>query len=77
MSEIFGVMRAPREIVFGHGQRHALGGIAARLGRRLLICTDQRFAGSEAMNGTEKDLRSRSLENWQIRLLLTHLNNPG
>lgn len=62
MSEIFGVMRAPREIVFGHGQRHALGGIAARLGSRLLICTDQRFAGSEAMNGIEKDLRSRSLE---------------
>jgi len=41
---LFGTLRAPRELLFGAGQRHALGGIAARLGRRALIITDTRLA---------------------------------
>ncbi|KXF78127.1 alcohol dehydrogenase [Paramesorhizobium deserti] len=42
---LFGTLRAPRELLFGAGQRHALGGIAARLGQRALIITDNRLAG--------------------------------
>ncbi|MDM7852457.1 iron-containing alcohol dehydrogenase [Pseudochrobactrum kiredjianiae] len=41
---IFGTLRAPRELLFGAGQRHALGSIAAKLGNRALIITDSRLA---------------------------------
>jgi alcohol dehydrogenase class IV len=44
----FAVMRLPREILFGEGQVAATGAVAARLGARVLICTDARFAASEA-----------------------------
>jgi alcohol dehydrogenase class IV len=41
---LFATLRAPRELLFGAGQRHALGAIAARLGRRALVVTDARLA---------------------------------
>ncbi|MDP9759623.1 iron-containing alcohol dehydrogenase [Agrobacterium tumefaciens] len=41
---LFGTLRAPRELLFGAGQRHALGSIAARFGKRALIVTDTRLA---------------------------------
>ena len=44
----FSVMRLPREVVFGEGQIGASAAIAARLGSRILICTDARFAAGEA-----------------------------
>lgn len=40
---LFGTLRAPRELLFGTGQRHALGSIAAKLGKRALIVTDARL----------------------------------
>ena len=40
---MFGTMRAPREVLFGAGQRHALGSVAARLGTRALVVTDERL----------------------------------
>src|SRR6266568_8143624 len=56
MNELFGVMRAPHAIVFGAGQRRALGQVVARIGKRALICTDERFASSAPMNGILDDL---------------------
>jgi alcohol dehydrogenase class IV len=41
---LFGTLRAPRELLFGAGQRHALGSVAATLGRRALVVTDTRLA---------------------------------
>lgn len=41
---MFGTMRAPREVLFGAGQRHALGSVAAGLGTRALVVTDERLA---------------------------------
>ena len=41
---LFGTLRAPRELLFGAGQRHALGSVAATLGRRALVVTDARLA---------------------------------
>ncbi|APE42472.1 alcohol dehydrogenase [Sulfitobacter alexandrii] len=41
---LFGTIRAPRELIFGAGQRDALGRVAARLGRRALVVTDERLA---------------------------------
>jgi len=42
-------MRAPDSIIFGNGQRFALGRVAAMQGQTTLICTDERFAGSDDM----------------------------
>lgn len=41
---MFGISRLPRNIVFGAGQRAALGGYAGRLGKRALVVTDARMA---------------------------------
>jgi alcohol dehydrogenase class IV len=41
-----GVLRLPRTVLFGSGQRHALGTTAAGLGSNALICTDARLARS-------------------------------
>lgn len=41
---LFGTIRAPREILFGAGQRKALGSVARRLGLRALVVTDERLA---------------------------------
>lgn len=38
----FGALRLPRSILFGRGQRRALGSAASTLGQRALICTDER-----------------------------------
>ncbi|KHJ55216.1 alcohol dehydrogenase [Aureimonas altamirensis] len=41
---LFGTIRAPRELIFGSGQRRSLGQVAAKLGRRALVVTDARLA---------------------------------
>lgn len=41
---LFGIIRAPREILFGAGQRKALGSVSRRLGSRALVVTDERLA---------------------------------
>ncbi|WP_455273687.1 iron-containing alcohol dehydrogenase [Rhizobium herbae] len=43
---LFAVLRLPREILFGVGQRHALADVAGRTGRRALVCTDARLAAT-------------------------------
>jgi alcohol dehydrogenase len=42
---LFGTLRTPRNIVFGSGQRHSVGGYAAALGHRALVVTDARLGG--------------------------------
>src|SRR5690554_7214234 len=41
---MFSALRAPREIVFGAGQRACLNTVARKLGTRALVCTDARLA---------------------------------
>lgn len=43
---MFGVLRGPRQVLFGAGQRHALGTVTAALGSRALVCTDARFGST-------------------------------
>lgn len=57
----FSVMRMPREILFGEGQVAAAGAVTARLGARVLICTDARFAGSESFARLDRSLREVGL----------------
>ncbi len=58
MTDLFGIMRAPRAVLFGNGQRLALGRAAAALGQRALICTDERFAATAEMSGLLAALES-------------------
>ena len=57
----FAALRLPREILFGKGQRHALPLIAARHGKRALVCTDERFASTEAFKDMHAALLAAGL----------------
>ncbi|AMX91648.1 iron-containing alcohol dehydrogenase [Mesorhizobium sp. M7A.F.Ca.US.014.04.1.1] len=59
---LFAALRLPREILFGKGQRHVLPTVAARFGRRALVCTDERFAGTTVFADIIKSLQSASIE---------------
>lgn len=43
MTSTFGVLRSPRTILFGRGQRHALGPLAGGMGSHAFVCTDARL----------------------------------
>lgn len=60
--EQFGTIRAPRELVFGAGQRAALGRIAARLGKRALIVTDARLAAEAQFSDMLAGIKAAGLE---------------
>ncbi|MCZ8254844.1 MAG: iron-containing alcohol dehydrogenase [Polaromonas sp.] len=57
-----GFLRSPRAILFGDGQRHALGAVARDLGTRALICTDERLAGDPMFGAMIKDLQACGLQ---------------
>src|SRR5690242_9103554 len=57
----FSVMRLPREILFGEGQVAAAHTVTARLGKRILVCTDRRFSGSEVFAALHQSLRNAEL----------------
>lgn len=58
----YGVMRAPSSIIFGNGQILALGHVAKGLGKKVLVCTDARFAALDIMSSIRTDLQSHGLE---------------
>ncbi len=59
---LFAALRLPREILFGAGQRHALGAVAARLGTRALVCTDARLAAEPVFEEMLQHLRQAGLQ---------------
>ncbi|UXN74063.1 iron-containing alcohol dehydrogenase [Devosia sp. A8/3-2] len=59
---LFGALRLPREILFGSGQRKALGIVAAKSGRRALVCTDERFAATPSFAEMLADLGNWGIE---------------
>lgn len=59
---LFGAMRLPRSVLFGSGQRAALGQIAAQFGTRILICTDPRLGADAQFQKLIADLRQRGLQ---------------
>jgi alcohol dehydrogenase len=61
MTDLFGVMRAPRAVLFGCGQRFALGRVAAGLGKRALVCTDKRFSASPEMAALLDNLKASDI----------------
>jgi alcohol dehydrogenase class IV len=60
MSEL-GVMRAPREVLFGEGIADAAGELAARLADRVLVVTDPTLAAGPAGRRVVASLRSAGL----------------
>lgn len=59
---LFAAIRLPQEILFGKGQRHALPKVAARLGKRALVCTDERFAATDIFADIVASLKAASVE---------------
>jgi alcohol dehydrogenase class IV len=59
---IFGAMRLPRSILFGGGQRRAIGSVTAALGKRALICTDARLSADPAFRTMLADLAEAGVE---------------
>ena len=59
---LFATMRAPRTIVFGSGQRHALADYARALGQKALIVTDERMGGSAEVSAMVDKLKAAGVE---------------
>ncbi|MHA6769888.1 iron-containing alcohol dehydrogenase [Sphingobium ummariense] len=57
----FGALRLPRSTLFGRGQRHALGSVASKLGKRALLCTDARQAAQPEFVAMVTDLQAHGL----------------
>ena len=58
---LFGVVRSPRHVVFGSGQRRSLPDYAAALGTRALVVTDARLAAEAAFTELVDGLTVRGL----------------
>ncbi len=58
---MLGVLRGPRQVLFGAGQRRALGAVTAALGSRALVCTDARFGGTREFAELIRLLRDAGL----------------
>lgn len=59
---LFATLRTPRNLVFGAGQRHALAGYAAALGRRALIVTDERLGADSEFRSLVDGLKAAGLQ---------------
>lgn len=59
---LFATLRTPRNLVFGAGQRHALAGYAAALGRRALIVTDERLGADPEFRQLVDGLKAAGLQ---------------
>ncbi len=51
-----GLLRLPRQVLFGSGQRRAVGRLAAAYGTRVLVCTDERLGHSPELAVLTQDL---------------------
>ena len=58
---LFGALRMPSAIVFGWGQRAALGALARPLGERALVCTDARLGSDPEFRAIVADLQASGL----------------
>jgi alcohol dehydrogenase class IV len=59
---LFGVMRLPASVIFGNGQRAALGTLVASLGQRALVCTDARLGADSQFIAMVADLRANGVD---------------
>lgn len=57
-----GLVRQPRTVLFGPGQRHQLGRIAQGVAQHVLVVTDERMATTDAFKAMVADLTGAGLE---------------
>jgi len=62
MPPMFGALRLPRSILFGRGQRRALGSAAAKIGKRALLCTDAWQGAQPVFKEIVADLEAHGIE---------------
>jgi alcohol dehydrogenase class IV len=62
MNGIFGVLRLPASVVFGSGQRKAIGLMAAQIGKRALVCTDARMGQDAQFKAIVADIAANGVE---------------
>jgi len=60
--KLFGALRLPRSVLFGSGQRAAIGSIAVQIGRRALVCTDARLSADAQFHAILADLQRCGVE---------------
>jgi len=58
MANLFGALRLPASVVFGSGQRAAIGMMVAQMGKRALICTDARMGGDAQFHAIVADIEA-------------------
>jgi alcohol dehydrogenase class IV len=61
ISSMFGALRLPRSILFGRGQRGVLGSATAKVGKRALLCTDERQAAQPEFAAMLADLSAHGV----------------
>ena len=61
MTSIFGALRLPASVVFGSGQRAALGMMTAQIGKRALVCTDARMGGDAQFKAMVADIEANGV----------------
>ena len=59
---MFGALRLPRNILFGRGQRRALGSAASKIGKRALLCTDAWQGAQPVFKEIVADLEAYGIE---------------
>jgi len=62
MSGLFGAMRLPASVVFGSGQRAAIGMMTAQIGNRALVCTDARMGQDAQFKAIVEDIKANGVE---------------
>lgn len=60
--DLFAVLRAPAQVLFGTGMAEAAGRVAATHGRRVLLITDPTIAGTPGFGTVETSLRAAGLD---------------
>ena len=62
MTNLFGALRLPASVIFGSGQRAAIGMMTAGIGKRALICTDARLSGDAQFKAIVADIKANGVE---------------
>jgi len=62
MNGIFGALRLPASVVFGSGQRAAIGLMTAGIGKRALVCTDARMGQDAQFKAIIADIKANGVE---------------
>ncbi len=61
MTPLFGALRLPASVIFGSGQRAAIGMMVAQIGSKALICTDARLGNDAQFKAIVADIEANGV----------------